>query len=277
MTARTLEPFDPGTVAPWTIGEGPRGVLLVHGFAGTPPELRRLGEHLAGRGWCCVAPALPGHAATPEDLRTTTWRDWAAAAAAALDEIAARCEMVAVAGQSMGGALALHLAATDMRVRAVACLATPLWLPGTLQHFLPVISRVVRWHRPGSDVDLWDQTAVDELHSYGLRSTRSILELKRLLAAVRDELAQVRAPVLVLHGARDRTIDPRCAPEIARRLICSAGVDMHVYPRSGHAVSVDVDRDDVNRRVLDWFERHLPATVSAADGSAAVAVEQPSR
>ena len=257
MTARTLEPFDPATVAPWRLGAGRRGVLLVHGFAGTPPELRRLGEHLAAHGWFCAAPALPGHAATPDDLHATTWRQWAEAAGAALDEMAGRCEVVAVAGQSMGGALALHLAATDLRVRAVASLATPLWLPGFLPHLLPVISRVVRWHRPGTDVDLWDQTAVDELYSYGLRSTRAILELKRLLAAVRDELAQIRAPALVLRGARDRTVDPRSATELTRRLVCSSAVESHIYPRSGHALSVDVDRDDINRRVLEWFERHV--------------------
>ena len=259
MTARTLEPFDPHVVAPWSLGDGPRGALLLHGFAGTPPELRRLGEHLAERGWRCAAPALPGHGLRPEDLHRTRWGDWAGGVQRAFDELAGQCEVVAVAGQSMGGALALHLAATDLRVRAVASLATPLWLPGFLQHLLPVISRVVRWHTPSSDVDLWDQTAVEELYSYGLRSTTSILELKRLIATVRDELAQVRAPVIVLHGARDRTIDPACATEVARRLICSPAVDLHVYPRSGHAVSVDVDRDDINRRVTEWFERHVPA------------------
>ena len=257
MTARSLEPFDALAVAPWHLGDGARGALLVHGFAGTPPELRRLGEHLAAHGWRCAGPSLPGHGLTPDDLRATGWRDWAAGARAALDELAGRCDSVVVAGQSMGGALALHLAATDLRVAAVASLSTPLWLPGVLQHFLPVISRLVRWHRPGPEVDLWDQTAVDELYSYGLRSTRSILELKRLLATVRDELAQVRAPVLVLQGARDRTVDPRSAEEIVRRLICSQEVDLHVYPRSGHALSVDVDRNDVNDRVLAWFERHV--------------------
>ena len=165
----------------------------------------------------------------------------------------------------MGGAVALHLAATDLRVRAAVCLATPLWLPGVLQHLLPVISRLVRWQRPGSDVDLWDPTAVEELYSYGLRSTRAILELKRLLAAVRDELAQVRAPVLVLHGARDRTIDPRCADELATRLVSSRAVEKHVYPRSGHALSVDVDRDDVSRRVLEWLQRYAATTASTEE------------
>lgn len=256
MTARTLQPFDPGVVAPWRLGAGRRGVLLLHGFAGTPPELRRLGEHLAGNGWLCVAPALPGHATTPEQLESTSWRDWAATARDALDQLAAESDEVMVAGQSMGGTLALHLAATDLRVRAVATLGAPLRLSGFLHHLLPAIVHVVRWYYPGSDVDLWNPAAVDELHSYGRRSTRSIRELERLLAAVRVQLAQVRAPVLVLHGGRDRTVDPRNADELASRLLCSECVEKHVLPRSGHAMSVDVDRDAVNSLVRTWFDRY---------------------
>ena len=258
MAARTLEPFDPDVVAPWSLGSGRRGALLIHGFASTPPEMRRLGEHLAQRGWRCVAPALPGHGLSPHDLHRTRWTDWVAGVQHEFDALAAECDDVVVAGQSMGGALALHLAATDLRVRAVASLATPLWLPGFVQHLLPVLSRVVRWHTPTSDIDLWDQAAVDELWTYGIRSTASILELKRLCDAVGDELAQVRAPVVVLHGGRDRTIDPANAPAIVARLICSAATDLHIYPRSGHAISIDVDREDVNRRVTDWFERYSP-------------------
>jgi len=65
MTARTLAPFDPDAVRPWHLGEGRRGALLIHGFAGTPPELRRLGEVLASAGFRCHAPVLPGHGTTP--------------------------------------------------------------------------------------------------------------------------------------------------------------------------------------------------------------------
>src|SRR5207302_7595502 len=140
----------PAVVAPWRIGTGRRGALLLHGFAGTPPELRRLGEHLAARGWRCHAPALPGHAATPQALQQTTWRDWAGGAQRALDELSAECDQVFIAGQSMGGSLALHLAATDARVQAVASLAAPVWLPGFRVRLLPVFKHVVRWHRPGS-------------------------------------------------------------------------------------------------------------------------------
>jgi carboxylesterase len=264
VTARTLDPFDPEVVAPWRLGDGPRGALLVHGFASTPPELRRLGEALAAQGFRCHAPSLPGHGTTPEDLERTRWQDWAAAVQDAFNTLAAECSEVVVAGQSMGGTLALHLAARDPRVRAVATLAAPIWLPGPLPPLLPILTRVVRWHHTGSDIDLWHPDAVEELHSYGIRPTRSINELRRVCAVVRNELAEVRAPVFVLHGERDRTIDPRCAREIAQRLINSEAVQLRMLPRSGHAISVDVDREVVNADILQWFERFAPAEQVAA-------------
>jgi carboxylesterase len=219
---------------------------------------------LAASGFRCHAPSLPGHGTTPEDLERTRWQDWAACVAAEFDELAAECEDVMVVGQSMGGTLALHLAAHDLRVRAVATLAAPMWLSGPLAPLLPVLKRVVRWHRAGDDIDLWNPEAVDELYSYGIRPTRSIDELRRLCAVVRKELAEVRAPVLVVHGQRDRSIDPRCAREIARRLVGSEAVDLDFLPRSGHGISVDVDRDSVNRQILHWFERFATAVRPAA-------------
>jgi carboxylesterase len=268
MTARTLQPFDPDVVRPWKLGDGPRGALLIHGFAGTPPELRRLGAMLADNGFRCHAPVLPGHGTTPRDLEQTRWQDWAKCVADAFDELCNECSDVVVAGQSMGGALALHLAARDLRVSAVASLASPVWLSGPIPPLLPIIKRVVRWHRAGDDVDLWHPSGVEELYSYGMRPTRSIDELRRLCAVVRDELAEIRAPVLVLHGERDRTINPRCAHEIASRLVGSAAVELTMLPRSGHAISVDVDRDTVNTDILQWFERFAPATPAASSLSA---------
>ena len=259
MTARSLLPFDPDLVRPWSLGDGPRGALLLHGFAGTPPELRRLGEHLAANGWRCQAPAMAGHATTPEDLERTTWRDWAASAQKALNELAAETEHVVVAGQSMGGTMALHLAAHDDRIRAVATLAAPVWLKDWRLKLLPVAKYLVRWDLPGDDVDLFWPEAVEELYSYGRRPTRAIRQLDLFCHAVRGELASIRQPVLVLHGGRDRVIDPRNAEDIERGLLCSAAVERHMYPRSGHGMSVDVDREDINARVLQWFDRFVPA------------------
>jgi esterase/lipase len=83
----------------------------------------------------------------------------------------------------------------------------------------------------------------------------SIHEFTRMLAHVRDELVSVRAPVLIVHGERDRVIAPANAAEIESRLLCSAAVERRMLPRSGHGISVDIDRHLVNRLVIDWFDR----------------------
>ncbi|MGP8160953.1 MAG: alpha/beta hydrolase [Candidatus Dormibacteria bacterium] len=274
MTARSDEPFDPEVVGAWRIGTGRRGALLLHGFAGTPPELRQLGEELANAGWRCHGPLLAGHGTTPEDLARTRWEDWAASAEEALAALRSECDEVVVAGQSGGGSLALHLAAHHPAIRAVACLATPVWLAGWRPRLLPVAKHVVRWDRPRGDVDLYRMEGIEELWSYGRRSTGSIHELARLLAHVRDELVSVRAPVLICHGERDRVIDPANAAEIERRLLCSGAVERHMLPRSGHGISVDIDREQVNRIVIDWFDKFsrtggAEATRSQVSGASA--------
>lgn len=273
MTARTLLPFDPEVVRPWTLGSpSRRGALLLHGFAGTPPELRRLGEHMAAHGWRCDAPAMAGHATTPEDMERTTWQDWADSARRALDGLYAECDEVVVAGQSMGGTMALHLAAADDRIRAVATLAAPVWLSDWRLLLLPVAKHLVRWSMAGDDIDLFWPDAVHELYSYGRRPMRSIQQLNVFVGLVQRELPLVRQPVLVLHGGRDRTIDPRNAADIERGLVCSAQVERHTYTRSGHGMSVDVDREEINARVLAWFDRFMPPP--AATGDSQVAAEK---
>ena len=90
---------------------GPIGVLLVHGFTGCPASMRPMGEWLAERGISSVGPRLAGHGTSWNDLETTTWQDWEREAEDGLSDLAGRCGDVIVVGLSMGGALALHLAA----------------------------------------------------------------------------------------------------------------------------------------------------------------------
>ncbi len=269
MAARTDDPFDPQVVSPWRIGHGQRGALLIHGFAGTPPELRRLGERLAASGYRCHGPLLAGHGTAPEELRRTSWRDWVASARAALEVLRTESASIAVCGQSAGGAIALHLAATEPDIDAVACLATPLRLAARGLWLLPAAKHLYRWHIPGSEIDLYRLRGMEELWSYRRRSTSAIHELLRLCATVGDELVAVRAPVLILHGERDTVVEPSNAAEIERRLLSSPAVRRRTFPRSGHGLSVDIDRDEVERDVLAWFDQYCqPPRAATAEETA---------
>src|SRR5579859_1859428 len=86
------------------------GVLLCHGFTGSPQSLRPWARHLAEAGFRVSLPLLPGHGTRWKDLQSTTWQDWYAEVDKALRVLREDCDSVFVAGLSMGGGLALRLA-----------------------------------------------------------------------------------------------------------------------------------------------------------------------
>ena len=63
---------------PFFFPGGPTGCLLIHGFTGTPREMRWMGEYLSKKGFTVLGVRLAGHATSPEDMRRSSWRDWVA-------------------------------------------------------------------------------------------------------------------------------------------------------------------------------------------------------
>ena len=254
MYAARAEPFDfPGDR---------RGVLCVHGFTGTPFEMRYLGQQLADRGLTVRGIALPGHATHIDDLRTKTWADWAEAVVAAYDELATRCDRVAVVGQSLGGLLAMHLA-TRRAPAAVASLAAPLWLHG----FGGVIARTVtkqplaRWLRAlpklgGSDVR--DPDARRDNPCYRGFPIAPLAELLAFMRVVDAELPSIVAPLLILHATQDHTAPVDSAYHIHARTR-ARDRKLRIFPESYHLLAIDVERDLVAAEVGAWCERYLAA------------------
>lgn len=256
MTSRQPDPLPADVIAPYWLGAGDRGVLLLHGFAGTPPEMRPLAEEMVRRGFMVYAPLLAGHGTSPEDLELTDHQDWIRSADQALDQLRERCRWVGVAGQSMGATIALHLAASRPELRAIVTQAGFIRLRDWRVRLLPVVKHMVRWETPSGEVDLYNPEAVHELYSYGRRPTRAIAELARLGHLVGTELAAVFRPILVLQGGRDSVVDPSNAD----RIIGAVSSEIRAYRlfvRSGHGLSVDVDREEVAELAGDWLERYV--------------------
>lgn len=256
MTSRGSRPLPQDRIAPYWLEGGDRGVLLLHGFAGTPPEMRPLADELARRGFTVYAPLLVGHGTSPEDLERTSYRDWISSANQALDRLQSRCRAVGLAGQSMGATIALHLAATRPEPRAVVSQAGFLQLRDWRMRLLPVFQHVVRWHSPSSEVDLYDREAIHQLYSYGRRPTRAVAQLARLGRLVESELPAIFRPILLIQGGRDSVVDPSNASRIISQVSSEARA-LQVFPRSGHGISVDVDRKEVATTGADWLERYV--------------------
>jgi len=226
--------------------------------------MRPLGDALAARGFPVRGPRLAGHGTDVDDLAATAWTDWYASAERALAELARDVPRIAVVGLSMGGLLALHLAARQpARVKALALLATPIRLGDPRARVLPVAARVPalwRWleRRIGplpkpNGPDITDPAVRAESPSYRATPLAAVLELIRLQAVVRAELAGIAQPVLLLHGRRDRSV-PLVNFDIMRRRLGRHVVGAHVMERSGHVLTVDVEHDAVARLVADFVE-----------------------
>lgn len=259
-------PFDFGT-------GGDVGVVCVHGFTGTPYEVRYLGEQLARAGFQVHGVRLPGHGTELAALDATTWHDWADAVEDAFDTLRLVCRAVCVVGQSLGGLLALHLAARRPDVASVASLAAPLWLDGPGRHIARLaeagtLARIAPWLTKipkfsGSDVR--DRRVRAENPCYDAIPLEALGELVRYFAVVDAALPQITQPVLVLHASQDHTAPVACAYHIAAR---ARAQRVRILPHSYHLIAADVERDIVAEEVISFVRR---TTQENAEGDHACA------
>lgn len=190
---------------PFLMKGGPVGCLLLHGFTGSPFEMRMLGISLADEGFTVLAPRLSGHGTAPEDMQRVRWWDWLADVEDALTLLKSLTEHQVVLGLSMGGVLAM-LAAARYSIDAAVSFSTPSQLPDDLRikylqwfYWLQPLQKKAKL--PGLD-PLSQKGRID----YPYYPTRSVVELKNLITAMRDELPAVQVPVLFAQSHGDRTI-----------------------------------------------------------------------
>lgn len=213
--------------------------LCLHGLTGTPYEVRPLGEALAAAGIRAVGPVLPGHNDTPERLAGIHHEEWCAAARRELQRLRRDHERVFGVGLSMGGLLVLDLAADDALDAAVV-VGVPLRLAQPAAALVPVARLFLRAVSKSGGSDIRDPAARARHPSYPVMPLAAVRQLQHLQRRVRRGLARVKVPLLVAHGAHDRTANPADAQEIMAA-VGSAERAHLVLEDSAHIVPVDRD------------------------------------
>jgi carboxylesterase len=244
---------------------GSVGCLCLHGFTASPAEVRWLAQHLAAAGHTVYAPRLPGHGCDPRHLARCTWQDWYTAALDAYHLLRAQCDQVVAVGHSMGGMLALLLAA-NVPLEGVAALASPGYFPPRMVRMAQVY-QYVRPFTDQRDVSPLNETVRSQQAArgepvigrvrYDMWSSRAVLELFRLAEALRAGLPQVRVPTLLVYSEQDQTVSLESMRLIANA-VASQQVEQHVLQRSGHIVTQDVECEQVFSIVAD-FVAHTTA------------------
>jgi carboxylesterase len=228
------------------------GVLLLHGFTGSPRSLQEFGLTLADAGLTVALPLLSGHGTEPQALARTRRADWQRDAEYAYEWLRARTDSVFVVGLSMGGALALWMAENHARLAGVvtvnACIRLPrertMRILGTcgVPRFVTGVGNDIKRH--GADEGAYKRV-----------STRAARELALLMDEVRRGLDRVRCPVLIVSSDEDHVVPPPYQRELHRSLGCPEK-ELVTLPDSYHVATMDNERKRIFSDTLGFIRRH---------------------
>jgi len=234
------------------------GVVLVHGFLASPAEVRALGDQFAAAGFTVLGVRLKGHGTSPWDLRERSWHDWFGSVERGLEILRGLCARVCIVGFSTGGALALVLSARQSGdVAAVASVCAPLKFRNKNMRFVPLMhgaNKIVRWLSKYEGFMPFRPNESEHPHiNYRNMPIRSLYELTRLVAQLKEEIAQVTCPVCLVQSAEDRVVDPSSAT-IAYDLLQTEDKEIHWIESERHGI-VNEDIGGTHALLVDFVER----------------------
>ncbi|MGE5262715.1 MAG: alpha/beta hydrolase, partial [Acidobacteriota bacterium] len=242
------------------------GCLLIHGFTGTPFEMRELGERLASEDYSVLGPALAGHATRLDQMCATRWQDWYASAAAAYAQLRDTCDVVFPIGLSMGALLALHLAA-HKPVTGVVAVSAPFGIHSPLVplfKFFPFLFDLFPYIRKGEQDDTLDPRIRTHHPAYDRFPTRCTASLFiDFIPHLQSDLPDILAPALLIQSRGDRTIPADSMPQFHARL-SSREKQMVWLEKSGHLVLEDYAKEQAFEHIQRFVRAHILHVFSPA-------------
>jgi carboxylesterase len=227
------------------------GIILVHGFTGSPASMRPWAHYLNDRGYTVAVPLLPGHVTHWSDLNKVKWQAWPKAVQAEIDSLRPKVKKLFVFGLSMGGGTTLNIA--EKNALDGICLVNPMiHIPGVQIKFAPIISRFVS--HLSSVGDDTKKPGVTEW-GYDDLPTRGVLQLHKMLKETRANLEKVKAPLLLFHSVDDHVL-----PVSNSNIIMSESGSMEKsrieLTNSYHVATLDFDASLIFANSLAFIESH---------------------
>ncbi len=242
------------TAEPFYFPGGPTGCLLVHGFTGTPKEMRWMGEYLARQGYSALGVRLFAHATSIEDILRARWEDWFASLEDGWHLLNGVAKQIWVIGLSAGAVLSL-LAAARLPVMGVIAMSPLYELPADPRlRFIKLFSYLQPYVKKGSP-DWHDLEAAQNHVSYDRYPSKGFGELNELISQMRTALPKIEVPVLLIHSRQDRSVPLENTQKIYNRL-GSNEKRILLLENSGHVITREPEREHVFQAAAEFIEQH---------------------
>ncbi len=236
----------PGAEPIFINGNG-TGILLIHGFTGSPYEMKPLADRFAAKGYTVSVPLLCGHGTKPEDMLKCKWYDWFINVKEALFALRKTCKTVYVAGLSMGGSLVLHLSA-HYQVEGVIALAPGLILldkrVGLIKYVSPFM-KLKKKKGPRADINTAEKNKTVNYDKVPLKPT---LELMELFSHLKMDLPEIYAPLFIAHSQNDHVVAFESS-EIIYNKVSSKNKQFLRLTESFHVLTLDKEKDILFREI----------------------------
>lgn len=231
------------------------GCLLVHGFTGTPMEMRGLGEFLATQGHTVLGVRLAGHGTRLQDLARMHWSDWLASVEDGYRLLQSNTREIFAIGLSMGGVLSLTMAAR-FPLGGVVAMASPHHLPSDPRlPFLPLIALLQPYRAKGAP-QWFDMQAYEKHVSYPADPTKGYLQLRALMHEMRSGLNSITCPVKLIYSRNDPTVTPAEGHmDKIYNALGSQDKEKMWVENSGHILTSDQERQRVWQAVDQFVKR----------------------
>ncbi len=236
------------------------GVLLSHGFSGTPASMRPWADALVEAGHSVLVPRLPGHGTRWQDMNLTRWQDWYAELERALRRLLDHCDQVVLGGMSMGGTLAIRLteqygphgpAPLGDRLVGTMLINPSLATERKDAVLLPLAQRFIGSF-PGIAGDI-AKPGIEEI-AYDRLPLKAAFSLRELWALARNDLGRFTSPLLLFQSATDHVVEA-VSSRILLGGVGSDDVSHHLLTRSFHVATLDYDAPYIFQTSVRWIEQ----------------------
>jgi carboxylesterase len=236
---------------PWSVDGSDVGVLVVHGFTGSPQTMRGLAEAFGAAGFTVDLPLLPGHGTSLDDMVGTGWADWSAAAEAAYEALAARTRTVVIAGLSMGGALTAWLAARHPEVAGIVCINPVVVRDQNVVDFARGMIDEGVDRIPAIAGDVADPNGREK--AYEATPLGPLVSLQEGIGELEPMLAGVTCPLLLMTAPQDHVVPPHNSDALAAAV--SGPVERVTLERSYHVATLDYDKELIAERAVAFARK----------------------